>query len=285
MAPQWMRFRHTGWLFSLLLTLGLQGCLLTSNTLAPRHRQPLKTPDSYDVISLKLDAPSSPKARTSRNMDLQGNNRDLQGLYPNDVLNVVNNYNYNVRKRLAQDFKAAELPYPPARLALLAFKKERRLELWGGTHTGPMKWIKRYPFTAFSGELGPKRMQGDRQIPEGIYRITFLNPNSSYHLSMKLDYPNEFDRAVALMDHRADLGGDIFIHGEEYSIGCIALGNRAIEELFVLTAWAGMENVQVIVAPYDLRRHKEIKPLDEIPWTKELYTRIKLSLLAFNKPS
>ncbi|MBF0213407.1 MAG: L,D-transpeptidase family protein [Magnetococcales bacterium] len=263
--------RITPWLTLLTLTVALQGCV----NLGPMFSSTRFPPNQIHVLddtSLPLERQAKSEIHRERSLEKS----------PPKVQQVVERYDEHVRNRLMRDFKLAGLPYPTTRLALLGFKKERRLELWGGEDHGPMKLIKSYPFTAFSGELGPKRRQGDRQIPEGIYRITFLNPNSSYHLSMKIDYPNEFDRAMADLDRRQRLGGDIFIHGDNSSIGCIALGDRAIEELFVLTAWAGLENVQVIVSPYDLRRDKEIRPLADVPWTRELYARIQDSLSAFH---
>ena len=71
-------------------------------------------------------------------------------------------------------------------------------------------------------------------MPEGVYRIVALNPNSSYHLSMKLDYPTEFDLSKARAEGRTRPGSDIFIHGKAVSIGCVAVGDDAIEEIFVL---------------------------------------------------
>ncbi|MBF0294346.1 MAG: L,D-transpeptidase family protein [Magnetococcales bacterium] len=239
---------------------------------APTGRAPV---DLYPPteMSVTLEHPASPPPPQFRENEL--------AKQPGEVVRTVRIYHHAVRTRMAAAFESAGLPFPPPRLALLAFKQERRLELWGAEPGKSPRWIKNYPFTAFSGELGPKRKQGDRQIPEGIYRITFLNPESSYHLSMKLDYPNEYDRAMAIADRRKDLGGDIFIHGDSYSVGCIALGDRAIEELFVLTALSGQENIQVIISPYDLRRHKEIEPVARVPWTRELYARIQDSLLSF----
>ncbi|GAB0057615.1 hypothetical protein SIID45300_01947 [Candidatus Magnetaquicoccaceae bacterium FCR-1] len=256
----------------LALALGLSGCVNLGQSKWSGGQY-------YDVTferdeNLPVETRNARRAM-SRELALDKN--------PPKVQQVVERYDESVRTRLMRDFKLAGLPYPSSRLALLGFKKERRLELWGADGDGPMKLIKRYPFTAFSGDLGPKRRQGDKQIPEGVYRITFLNPNSAYHLSMKLDYPNAFDRAMADLERRGQLGGDIFIHGDSESVGCIALGDRAIEELFVLTAWAGMENVQVIVAPYDLRRDKEIRAQDHIPWTRELYARLQDSLAGFRE--
>ncbi|MBF0165178.1 MAG: L,D-transpeptidase family protein [Magnetococcales bacterium] len=256
----------------LTLALSLSGCVNLGYS--------KRSAGQYYDVSFESDENLPVETRNAR----RALNRDLAlDKNPPKVQQVVERYDESVRTRLKRDFKLAGLPYPSARLALLGFKKERRLELWGADGDGPMKYIKKYPFTAFSGDLGPKRRQGDKQIPEGIYRITFLNPNSAYHLSMKLDYPNAFDRAMADLERRGHLGGDIFIHGDSESVGCIALGDRAIEELFVLTAWAGMENVQVIVAPYDLRRDKEIRAQDHIPWTRELYARLQDSLASFRE--
>jgi len=128
---------------------------------------------------------------------------------------------------------------------------------------------------AASGALGPKLLQGDRQVPEGVYRVLWLNPNSSYHLSMKLDYPNAFDRERARRDGRTDLGGDIFVHGRAVSIGCVALGDPAIEELFVLAADVGTARVQAVIAPRDLRVPSARDPEIASPWAPELYRLVR----------
>jgi hypothetical protein len=184
-------------------------------------------------------------------------------------------------KRLRSRFAAAGVPYPPARAWLLAFKAERRLEVWaaGG---GPARRVASFPLLAESGTLGPKLREGDYQIPEGIYRITWLHPNSQYHLSMKLDYPNAFDREQAARDGRTNLGGEIFIHGRDVSIGCLAVGDPAIEELFVLAARIGIADVTTIVAPWDLR-HKAPPRLGERQpsWVPSLYADLARALAGF----
>ena len=109
----------------------------------------------------------------------------------------------------------------------------------------------RFPFTAQSGETGPKLRAGDGQIPEGLYGIEVLNPNSSYHLSMKVSYPNQDDRARSSLLGISDFGGDIYIHGKKASIGCIAIGDDAIEQVFYLVNQCGVKNVSVIIAPND----------------------------------
>ena len=88
--------------------------------------------------------------------------------------------------------------------------------------------MRTFPFQGFSGTLGPKLREGDGQIPEGLYRIEYLNPNSSYHLSLKIDYPNAFDREKGRSDGRERLGYDIFIHGKSVTVGCIPIGDEAI---------------------------------------------------------
>src|SRR5207244_3968581 len=118
--------------------------------------------------------------------------------------------------------------YPPAELALLAFKQERLLEVYAtDKKMGGFKFVQAYPILGASGELGPKLREGDGQVPEGLYAINFLNPNSLYHLSLRVSYPNDFDRAQAKRDGRQKLGGDIMIHGSFASIGCLAMGDEA----------------------------------------------------------
>lgn len=96
-----------------------------------------------------------------------------------------------------------------SRFTLIALKHERQLELWG---LDGDSWERNpvFPFTGFSGQLGPKLVRGDGQIPEGQYQIIGLNPNSSFHLSLKLNYPNAFDQQQGQEDGRGDLGDNIF---------------------------------------------------------------------------
>jgi hypothetical protein len=184
-------------------------------------------------------------------------------------------------RRLRARFAAAEIDYPPRRAELLAFKQERRLELWAASGARHRR-VAVYPLLDSSGELGPKLREGDYQIPEGIYRVTWLHPNSAYHLSMKLDYPNAFDRARAREEGRTNLGGDIFIHGGDVSIGCLAVGDPAIEELFVLAARIGVANVRTVVAPWDLRRRPPPALAEsDLPWLPRLYAELARTLAAF----
>jgi hypothetical protein len=129
---------------------------------------------------------------------------------------------------------------------------------------------------AASGELGPKLKEGDRQVPEGLYGIESLNPNSRFHLSMRINYPNEYDRAKAAAEGRTQLGGDIMIHGSLASIGCLAMGDPVSEELFVLMADSGWIGVPVIISPVDFRQSELPDSFSSpVPWVSELYGEIR----------
>ena len=146
-------------------------------------------------------------------------------------------------------FKSAGVTYPPEAIFLRALKREARLELWARTGATPFQLIRSYPITYSCGEPGPKRREGDRQVPEGFYEIDRFNPESNFHLSLGLNYPNASDR---LRSDQAQPGSDIFIHGGDGSIGCIPIGDENIEEVF-LAAWDarahGQEKIEVHVFP------------------------------------
>jgi murein L,D-transpeptidase YafK len=175
---------------------------------------------------------------------------------------------------------AVGLRYPPAALTLVGLKGERVLEAWAQTPSG-WRLIKRYPVLAASGGPGPKLRQGDLQVPEGVYRLTAFNPNSSYHLSLQVDYPNADDRAAAAGEGRANLGGDIFIHGKAVSIGCLALGDRAIEELYVLVADVGLSRTRLLLSPNAWPRPTPASP----PWVARLYERLRSELRVVRGPA
>lgn len=194
---------------------------------------------------------------------------------------VVQQYGPKANAELGAYFEAAHAQFPPKKIALLAFKKERKIELWAQSK-GSWKFIHNYPLTAFSGGPGPKLQYHDGQIPEGIYQITELNPFSSVHLSMELDYPNAFDKAHAKHDGRTNLGNLIFIHGKALSVGCLAIGDPAIDQLFVLVDQVGRKNTEVIIAPNDLRYEAPVTNLAKQPkWVPRLYRKIKAKLRPF----
>lgn len=131
-----------------------------------------------------------------------------------------------------------------------AYKMEQEFEVWV-RRSGETKWnyFKRYRFCSFSGNLGPKKRQGDHQIPEGIYRIDRFNPTSNFHLSLGVNYPNKAD---SLRNGTHNLGGNIFIHGGCQTIGCIPLTDSGIEEVYTLAVQAvsnGQKHIPVHIFP------------------------------------
>ena len=135
------------------------------------------------------------------------------------------------QKVIAERCKTAGLPYPPRELFLRAFKREAELEVWGREDRGKFRRIGLFAVTASSGQPGPKRREGDLQVPEGCYRINVFNPESSFHLSLGIDYPNASDR---ILSDAKNPGFDIYIHGGAVSIGCLPLGDDGIDEVFLL---------------------------------------------------
>jgi murein L,D-transpeptidase YafK len=199
---------------------------------------------------------------------------------PRTIESVVQEYGAAAHASLRPALAKAAVAYPPKQLWLVALKEERRVELWAADG-GARRHVKDYEIHAASGEMGPKLREGDLQVPEGVYRILWLNPASSYHLSMKVDYPNAFDREKAAHDKRTKVGGDIFIHGRAVSIGCIALGDPAIEELFVLVHDVGVAHVQAVIAPRDLRRAAAPTTPGAPSWVPELYASLGRELARF----
>jgi len=190
------------------------------------------------------------------------------------ITEVIDQYSAEVAARLAPYFQQVRAHGVPEQMLFLAIKDKKVLEVWARKE---MHWrpVKQYPVQAASGMLGPKLREGDRQVPEGMYRIKSLNPNSAYHLSLELDYPNPFDLQQAENDGRSDPGSAIFIHGKAVSVGCLAIGDSAIEELFTLVYQLGKDKIEVIISPADPRQNKLIPPTGAPQWTSVLYENIE----------
>lgn len=179
-------------------------------------------------------------------------------------------------------FSKAHIQYPPQDIALLAFKFEKKVELWAKDNNHSWTHIHDYPLTAYSGHLGPKLKENDSQIPEGIYKLVNFNPFSNMHLSMMINYPNAFDRKKGYQDRRKKLGNNIFIHGSNLSVGCLAIGNKAINQLFTLARRVGLNHIHVIIAPNDLRLSKpRYTNISQPRWLPQLYKTISVALKPF----
>ncbi len=200
------------------------------------------------------------------------------------VSDRVSQFGDIVRTRLAPDFNRIGISYPPKKIILVGIKQENLLEVWVSNGRDDYKHLKTYPILGASGTLGPKLKEGDCQIPEGLYRVEFLNPNSMFHLALRINYPNKFDIEKGKTDGRTDLGCDIMIHGSDFSIGCLAMGNNAAEDLFVLAAETGIDQISVILSPIDFRKTELTASMPPAPdWTSELYAMIKKELMTLKK--
>jgi hypothetical protein len=195
-------------------------------------------------------------------------------------------YGDAARARLAPFFVHADVAYPPERVTLVGLKAERTVQVWVTGADGAWKHLRDYAIQGMSGTLGPKLKEGDMQVPEGCYRIESLNPNSLYHLALRVSYPNAEDRRRGRQDGRADLGSDIMVHGKTCSIGCLAMGDEASEDLFVLAAETGIDNVALILSPVDFRVRDLPRDMPPLPaWADQLYTSIRQELAALSFPT
>ncbi len=133
---------------------------------------------------------------------------------------------------LRQTFESKGVAYPPKDIYIRSFKSQNEMEVWARNEPdAEYKLIKLYRICALSGILGPKRYEGDRQVPEGFYFIEDFNPRSDYYLSMLINYPNYSDQVLS---NKQRPGGDIYIHGGCVTVGCMPMTDDVIQELYVL---------------------------------------------------
>ena len=135
---------------------------------------------------------------------------------------------------LRKEFAAANMVWPPNYMYLRSFKYDREFEIWIKYKAEePYKLFKVHRVCQQSGKIGPKRMEGDYQVPEGFYHIDEFKPNSAYHLALGVNYPNSSDRILS--DPR-NPGSRIFVHGNCVSTGCIPLTDLPMERLYVMAS-------------------------------------------------
>ena len=159
-------------------------------------------------------------------------------------------------------FAQKRLSYPPKQIFIRVFKREQAVELWvSGADPDTFELLKEYKVCASSGTVGPKREQGDDQVPEGFYRIDRFNPLSNFHLSLGVNYPNQADKILGV---KGRLGGDIFIHGNCVTIGCVPITDESIKELYVIAVEArsaGQISIPIHIFPAKLHE-KGLKRLE-----------------------
>src|SRR5215212_3860992 len=161
---------------------------------------------------------------------------------------------------LRQEFAKKGLQWPAKYVYIRSFKYDAQLEVWVKNDSREQyKLFKTYRVCMQSGTMGPKRFQGDYQVPEGFYYINEFNPNSNYHLSLGLNYPNASDR---ILSDSVRPGNNIYIHGNCVSTGCIPISDVPIEELYFIASNVkaqGQEFIPVHVFPvrYNVKKSME----------------------------
>jgi len=186
-----------------------------------------------------------------------------QFLLAQSVLSKKEQQAFNKReKQLKNQFAEAKLAWPAKQMYIRSFKHEGQLEIWlRHAPTEPFVLFKSYQVCALSGKLGPKRKEGDLQVPEGLYYINEFISNSDYHFSLGINYPNQSDLFFA--DQQAP-GGEIYIHGKCATVGCIPILNNPIEELYVLASiihQQGQDYIPVHIFPIKFSNDYAIKQL------------------------
>jgi len=196
---------------------------------------------------------------------------------------------HNKDSLLKAEFAAKGLKWPPRYLYIRSFKYDSQLEVWVKSNPeDSFRLFKIYRICALSGTMGPKRMQGDYQVPEGFYYINHFNPRSSYHLSLGLNYPNTSD--LLSIQHDSDPGGDIYIHGSCVSRGCMPLTDSQIEELYLLAVYAhdaGQDFIPVHIFPIRFgnpQSENYLSSLNDVnPAARQLWQTLREAYTYFNK--
>ena len=195
---------------------------------------------------------------------------------------------YQEKERLVKEyFTNKQLDYGGFHLFIRAFKQEKLLEIWikeKGDETHHL--LTTYPICTTSGVLGPKRKEGDLQIPEGVYRINHFNPVSTFHLSLGVSYPNASDRILSDPKHP---GGAIYIHGNCVTLGCLPITDDRIKELYVLAVEAnnnGQTDIPLHIFPAKFDQHvvADLKEkFEKSPATIRFWENLKIVYDDFEK--
>lgn len=172
--------------------------------------------------------------------------------------------------------RATGLPFPVPLVYFRAFKEDRVLQVWGAMGvSSKFRLLKSYRIAAAAGTVGPKRKQGDHQVPEGFYTIDRFHPGSSYLLALGVSYPNQSDRILGAGDA---LGGDIFLHGDAVSDGCLAMTDDQIMEIY-LWAWnarqAGQSAIRIDIFPFKMSGPRHREAVQHFPENAGLWRALK----------
>ena len=189
---------------------------------------------------------------------------------------------------LQKQFEAKKLKWPARYIYIRSFKYDSQLEVWVKNDLREQfKLFKTYKVCALAGTLGPKRMEGDYQVPEGFYMINEFNPRSNYYLSLGINYPNASDRVLS---DSLRPGSAIYIHGSCVTVGCIPIRDEQIDELYILAAHArdqGQDFIPVHIFPIRFNVEKSVRFLDNLtkddPGLKKFADRMEDAFDYFDK--
>lgn len=169
----------------------------------------------------------------------------------------------NKEEELKKEFEKKGFIYPAKYIFLRSFKLDSELEVWiKNKASDTFRLFKSYRVCTLSGRMGPKRREGDQQVPEGFYYINDFNPNSNYHLSLGINYPNFSDK---ILSDQKKPGNEIYIHGSCLTIGCIPLTDEFIEEVYILAVNAknaGQDFIPVHVFPVKFGNPRSLNYLE-----------------------
>ena len=187
----------------------------------------------------------------------------------------------NLEDSLKKQFEEKKLVWPPQSIYIRSFKYDRLMELWvKNIETDSFYLFKTYKVCMQSGVIGPKRIEGDNQVPEGFYYINEFNENSNYHLALGLNYPNASDK---ILSDAQKPGGEIYIHGNCVSTGCIAIQDMPIEEVYLIAANAkasGQDFIPVHIFPVKYNVKKSLNYLTETIKSKHVVNKYILNIKA-----
>jgi murein L,D-transpeptidase YafK len=166
---------------------------------------------------------------------------------------------------LQKQFAAKKLKWPANYIYIRSFKYDSNMEVWVKDEMNePFKLFKTYKVCALAGTLGPKRLEGDYQVPEGFYYINEFNPKSQYYLSLGINYPNVSDQ---ILSDSLRPGSAIYIHGSCVTVGCIPITDQQIDELYILAAHAknqGQDYIPVHIFPVRFNVQRSVNYLNNL---------------------
>ncbi len=189
---------------------------------------------------------------------------------------------------LKKQFAEKGLIWPAKYMYIRSFKYDSQLEVWlKNDRKEQFKLFKTYKVCALAGTLGPKRIEGDYQVPEGFYYINEFRPNSNYHLALGVNYPNASDRVLS---DSLTPGSAIYVHGSCVTVGCIPITNDQIEDLYLIASTvhnAGQEFIPIHVFPVAFKNKKSMEYLDKFikvrPEYEPMMEKLKYAYYYFNQ--